>query len=86
MARQSGLRKTLDKNFDMKTIMMTLGFIFVIWVALYGWDYINSNAQLNAQFIAPLMAVDPIMFVVVMVIFLAVIGAVAKRKMSKRKR
>lgn len=86
MARQSGLRKTLDRNFDMKTIIMTLGFIFVIWVALYGWDYINSNAQLNDALIAPLMAVDPLMFVVVMVIFLAVIGAVAKRKMSKRKR
>lgn len=86
MARQSSLQKRLEKNFDLKTIMMALGIIFIIWVALYGWDYIQSNADLNAAFIAPLMAIDPFMFVVVMVIFLAIIGYVAKRKMLKKKR
>lgn len=86
MARQSGIQKSLEKNFDMKAIMMVLTGLFVIWFALLGWEYITSNADINAALIQPIMEADLLVFGVVVVLFLAVIGYVAKRKKLTKKR
>ena len=84
--RKSGIQKSLEKNFDMKAVMMVAVALFVIWFAFLGWDYISSNADINAALIQPIMEADLLVFGVVVVLFLALIGYIAKRKKLTKKR